>query len=95
MVIVPPYCGVPRLSHQVPVATVVVVDAVVVGTVVVTLVVGFVVWVGVVVVVDVEIDVVPEQDTKTSDVIMRNVSTIQIAPLFIHTSFLNRQQTYS
>ena len=39
--------------------------------------------VGVDILVDVEVDVDVLQDTKTSDVTMRQVSTIQIAPLFI------------
>jgi hypothetical protein len=57
---------------------------VVVGTAVL-LVVVVVVGVGVDVDVDVVVDVA--QDAKTSDVTMRHVSTIQIAPLFIWTSF--------
>jgi hypothetical protein len=66
----PPYCGLPRLSHQFPVVVVVVVIG---GAVAV-----------VVVVVDVGVDVVEvPQDAKTSDVTMRQVNTIQIAPLFI------------
>ena len=76
---VPPYVGVPSLSHQFPV-TVVVVEVEVGGAVVVV----------VVVVVDVGVDVVVVvvllQDAKTIDVTMRQVSAIQIAPFFIHTS---------
>ena len=78
---VPPYCGIPRLSHQCPavfvVATVVVarVVAVDVGLVM------FVVVVLLMVVVWVDVDVV--QEAKTNDVMMREVSTIQIVPLFI------------
>ena len=85
----PPYCGLPRLSHQFPVVAVVVVLVVDVGGAVVVVVVLVVV---VVVVVDfdvvVVVDVVLVQDTKTSDITMRQVSAIQIVPLFIHTSFI-------
>jgi hypothetical protein len=84
---VPPYVGVPSLSHQFPV-TVVVVEVEVGGAVVVVVVVVFVVVV--VVVVDVGVDVVVVvvllQDAKTIDATMRQVSAIQIAPFFIHTS---------
>jgi hypothetical protein len=55
-VIVPPYCGVPRLSHQFPV-TVVVVGEVVVAVVTVVIVLVLVVVVFVAVVVDVGVDV--------------------------------------
>jgi len=87
-VIVPPYCGVPRLSHQFPV-TAVVVAVVVVGVVVLVVVVVVVVLVVVVVVdVGVEVDVVVLlHDAKTSDVTMRQVSNPQIIPLFIQISF--------
>jgi len=88
MVIVPPYCGLPSLSHQLPV--VVVVFLVVVGVVmVVVLVVGLDV-VGVDVVDDSGVDDVVDvlQDARTSVVTMRQVSTIQIAPFFIQSSFL-------
>ena len=56
--------------------------------VVVVVVVFVVVMVLVLVVVDVDVVVVVVllQDAKTSDVTMRQVSTIQIAPLFIMTS---------
>jgi hypothetical protein len=57
-----------------------VVVSVVLGTVVVTGVVDVVVWV----VVDVGFDVL--QDARANDVTMRQVSTVQIAPLFILTS---------
>jgi hypothetical protein len=94
-VIVPPYCGVPRLSHQFPV-TAVVVAVVVVGVVVlvvvvvVVLVVVLVVVVVVVLVVDVgiEVDVVVLlHEAKTIDVTTRKVSNPQIIPLFIQISF--------
>jgi hypothetical protein len=81
----PPYIGLPSLSHQCPVVAVVVVVFVVVGDDEVVVVVVLVVE-GVVVGVVVVLDVV--QDAKTNDVTIRQVSTIQIAPLFIHTSFL-------
>jgi hypothetical protein len=86
---VPPYCGVPRVSHQFPV-TAVVVAVVVVGVVVlvVVVVVVFVVVVVEVVCVGVEVDVVVLlHDVKTSDVTMRQVSNPQIILLFIQISF--------
>jgi hypothetical protein len=82
----PPYCGLPRLSHQFPAFEVVgfVVGAIV-GTVVdvvlVVIVVGVVAWV------DVEVGVDVVQDARISDVTMRQVSNIQIVPLFILDSF--------
>jgi hypothetical protein len=83
----PPYCGLPRLSHQLPVAAVVV--GVVVGAVVVAVVGGAVLVVVVVVVMGVVVDVVADvaHDAKTSDITIRQVNTIQIALLFIWTSF--------
>jgi hypothetical protein len=90
----PPYCGVPRISHQFPVALVVV--AVVVVGVVIWVVVVVVVVLVVVVVVDVgvEVDVVVLlHDAKTSDVTMRKVSNAQIIPLFIQTSIYFRLLT--
>jgi len=92
MVIVSPYCGLPKLSHQFPV-TAVVVAVIVVGVVVVVLVlvvlVGEDVVVSVDVVVDVGVDVVVLviQDAKTRDATMRQLSAIQITPLFILISF--------
>ena len=89
MVSVPPYCGVPRLSHQFPVevavtavvtAVVDVVDVVVCRLVVVVVVVAAA---GVVEVVEVVVVDFEEQDAKTSDVTIRQVSTIQITPFFI------------
>ena len=91
--IMPPYWGVPRLSHQFPVvavvdvvlevntAVVVVVDATEAREVdVTTTVVLPVLDVGVLVDVDVE------QDIKATDATMRKVNAIQITPLFIQTS---------
>ena len=80
----PPYWGFASLSHQLP--TVVLVE--VVGGAVVGLDVG--VDVGVDVGAEIEVVVVVDfaQDAKTSDVTMRQVSTIQIAPLFITPSLL-------
>jgi len=82
-VIAPPYCGTPRLFHQFPVEVVVAavvttaVDVVEVGVIAVVVeVVGVFVVVGAVVVVE-------EQDANTSDVTMRQVSAIQIAPFFM------------
>jgi hypothetical protein len=84
---VPPYCGVPRLSHQFPVTVVVVVAVVVTFEVVVVVV--LVVVVVFVVVVDAEVvDVVfVVQDANKSDTTRTKVSVIQIIPLFIQTSF--------
>jgi len=85
---VPPYCGVPRLSHQFPVVVVVtvVVTAADVVVEVITLAVGVdavvdVLDIGVVVVVDVVDDFT--HDAKINDVTMRQVSSTQIIPLFI------------
>jgi hypothetical protein len=90
MVIVPPYFGVPRLSHQFPVEVVVVPTAavvvVLVGVETVVDVVAVVVIDAVVVVVDVvvKVAVVAEpQDASTSDITTRLVSNIQNTPLFI------------
>lgn len=90
--IVPPYCGVPRLSHQFPVE--VVVAAVVTGADVVVdveAVVAVVTGTDVVVVVSevVDVDVVLDlaQDAKINDVTMRQVSTIQKTPFFIYLLF--------
>jgi len=89
---VPPYIGVPRLSHQFPVlVTVVVIAAVVVAVVDVAVSVFVVVDVVVVdVVVKVGVDVVVDvaQDAKTRDVTMIQVSSTQITPLFMQASFL-------
>jgi len=81
-VIVPPYCGVPRLSHQFPVevvvaAVVIEADVVVDVEAVVAVVTGteVVVEVGVVAGSDVVLDLA--QDVKTIDITMRQVSTIQ------------------
>jgi len=89
-VIIPPYCGVPRVSHQFPVLVVVAltVTAVVVVDIsaveVVAEVTGFDVVVRADVVVDVEEDVVDvAQDANTRDTTMRQVNIIQITPFFI------------
>jgi hypothetical protein len=93
-VIVPPYCGVPSLSHQLPVAAVVDVVEIVVFGVLVGVLVEIAVGVldaAIEVVVDcrivAEVDV--EQDAKTSDITMRQINNIQIVPLFILTSLFN------
>jgi molybdenum cofactor biosynthesis enzyme len=91
---VPPYCGVPRLSHQFPVEVVVTavvttaVDVVVVGTTVaVDVTVVTVVAMDAVVAVVVGMLVVDElHDAKTSDITIRQVSPIQINLFFIQTS---------
>jgi hypothetical protein len=87
MVSVPPYSGTPSLSHQLPVAAVVVVVVtwvvgVVVVTVCVTVVVVLVVCVVCVVcVVDVDVDL--EQEASTNDVTRTQLSTIQKTRFFI------------
>ena len=84
----PPYSGVPSELHQFPAAAVVVVVVVVaVDCVVVVVLVVVVVVVLVVVVVEVGVVVVLVQDAKISDVNIRQVSTIQVIPLFIYASF--------
>ena len=85
-VIVPPYCGLPRLSHQFPLAVVVV--GVLVGVLVDVVEVLVVVVVFVVVVVDVgeEVVVFVAQDAKIRDAAIRQVSKIQIVPRFMQTS---------
>ena len=89
IVIVPPYFGVPRLSHQCPVVVAVVTTAevvVAVGMLNVLMVVEVVVVVVVAVAEDVVVVLV--QDAKTSDITMRKVSTIQIALFFkLHSLF--------
>jgi len=68
---------------------VVVVTVVVSGAAVVTVVVVVVVLVvGIVVEADVEVVVDLEQDAKTSDVTIRQLSSIHVIPLFIQTSFI-------
>jgi hypothetical protein len=96
IVIVPPYRGVPRLSHQFPVEDVVVaVAAVVVVLVGVDAVIAVVdvvmIDVVVVLVVDVVVDVVVAelQDDNTTDITTRLVSSIQKNPFFISTSCIN------
>jgi hypothetical protein len=83
----PPYCGLPRLSHQLPVPEVV--GFVEVGAVLAVVRGGAVVLVVVVVVVTVAVDVAVVdvlQEARTSDITMRQVSAIQIVPLFISSS---------
>jgi len=94
-VITPPYCGVPKLSHQFPVEVVVVVTTTVVdvfvwGDVVVTLVVVAVVALAVVdIVVDDVVVVVDElQDANTNESTIRLVNATPIIPFFIAASFL-------
>ena len=95
MVIVPPYFGVPRLSHQFPVEVVVVADTavvvVLVGVDTVVDVADVVMFdVVVVLVVDVVVDVVAElHDDNTTDITTRLVSSIQKTPFFISTSCIN------
>jgi hypothetical protein len=75
---------VPSLSHQLPVDAVEVtvgVVAVLVIDVAMIVVVDFVAWVGAIVVVAVDVDV--PQEAKIIDIIMRLMSTIQMAPFFI------------
>jgi hypothetical protein len=84
---VPPYCGVPRLSHQFPVevvvaAVVTTADEVVDVGAVVELVVTTSDVVVVVVLVVLGVFVEP-QDASTIDTTMRELSAIQIIPFFI------------
>ena len=84
----PPYCGVPSLSHHFPWAVEVVVDLVVDGCpVVVVVVVVVLVTAGVVELVVVVVVVEVVQEAKTSDVRMRQVNAVQMAPLFICPPF--------
>jgi hypothetical protein len=86
-VIVPPYCGVPRLSHQLPVVEVVV-GFIEVCAILVVVSGGAVVLVEAVLTGVVDVDVVDDlQDDKISDITMRQVSIIQIIPLFISSSY--------
>jgi hypothetical protein len=98
MVNVPPYCGVPKLSHQFPVLVVLVVVAAVVtgaidvlGGITTADVVGGDIAVVDVVVVDVVgvtvDDVVAElQDAKTTDTTIKTANAIQVIPFFILAS---------
>jgi hypothetical protein len=89
MVIVPPYIGEPRLSHQFPVEVVVavtvvaeVVDVVVIveaEVVVVVVVIGVVVKV----VVEVVVVVLPAQDASSIETTIRKLTPITIILLFI------------
>jgi len=87
---VPPYCGLPRLSHQFPAAGVgeLVTVFAVVG---VKDVVEFILVVDVVIWgdcdVSVGVDVVLVQDAKNRVVIMIHVNGNQLIPLFMSTSF--------
>ena len=90
MVSVPPYFGVPRLSHQFPVEAVVVVTVEAVEVVdvgIITVEVEVVVAMVDVTVVGVLVVVDEEQDASTSDITMRQVSTIQIILLFMLSPF--------
>jgi hypothetical protein len=87
-VIVPPYCGVPRLSHQFPVevvvaAVVTTADEVVDVGAVVELVVVTTADVVVVVVLVVLVVLAEPQDASTIDATMRKLSAIQIILFFI------------
>jgi hypothetical protein len=100
---VPPYSGVPRLSHQFPVAVVVAVEVTAAEVVdegitiveVVEVDDGVEITVVVVDVVVVEVGVVVDevQDAKTMDAVRRKVSDARISPLFIQTSFANKLVT--
>jgi hypothetical protein len=89
---VPPYTGVPRESHQLPVEVVVAVTeetgaVVEVGTIaVVVTAIDVVVEAVVVVVILVVVD--EEQDVSIIEATMRNVSKIQTIPFFIYTSVI-------
>jgi len=83
IVIVPPYCGVPRLSHQLP-AIVVVVVAIVVGAVVAVVLVVVDVFVSVDVVDDVAVDVLVDvvQDAINIAAISKKLKPNQINLFF-------------
>jgi hypothetical protein len=84
ILISPPYCGLPSESHQFPAVAALVVAGGLVVDVVTGTVVDAVVFTAVVVVDDeagVVVDVV--QDANTRDVTIKQVSAIQIIPLFI------------
>jgi hypothetical protein len=94
---VPPYVGLPRLSHQFPVgvvvaevvAVVVTVDVGMVAVAVdVVIVVVVVVAGGMLVVVAVLVVVEEEQDVMRKDVAIRNVSAVKMTPLFIGPPYL-------
>jgi hypothetical protein len=91
IVIVPPYFGVPRLSHQFPVEVVVAVTVEAVEVVdvgIITAVVDVVVAAAVdVTVVGVLVVVDEEQDASTSDTTMRQVNAIQMTLLFMLSPF--------
>ena len=88
MVIVPPYCGVPRLSHQFPVAEVVTAvvgdNAVVLVAILVLVLVAVLTVLIVVVVVDVDVDVVVDelQDASSIAAIIKKLKTNQINLFF-------------
>ena len=75
MVIVPPYCGVPRLSHQFPVAVVVTaaVAVVVVATAVAVVVVVVMVWFDVVVLV-IAVVVVVDDEPQDASIIVAGIN---------------------
>jgi len=75
------------LSHQFPAAEVVVVAADVDVFVVVVVGINVVVDVVVDLMVEVEVDFEGLQDNNTSEIIIRQLTIIQIAPLFIKTPF--------
>ena len=93
IVIEPPYCGVPRLSHQLPVevvVTAVVVDCAVV-LVVFTIEVGVVLVVVTIEVVDVDVDAVVDelQDANNIVVTIKKLKTNQITLFFNFILHLN------
>jgi hypothetical protein len=87
---VPPYCGLPSLSHQLPVVPVaeVVVAFVVVVVEVVDTVATVVVWVVVLEAVVVVVVVDVPQDAKTIDATMSRVMTSQKVPFFISPPYI-------
>ena len=86
-VIVPPYCGTPRLSHQLPFTEVVVVVLDVGGAATVEEVVFVTVGFELVVSVVILVVVVVVQEAKTIDVSKRQVSTVQKIRFFIWPPF--------
>jgi hypothetical protein len=86
MVSVPPYCGVPSLSHQFPAEPAEVVVGLaddIVAWIVVEVVVLAIVGAVVDVVAGIDIEVEVEHEAKIIDITMRQVKAIQVIPLFI------------
>jgi hypothetical protein len=96
IVIVPPYCGAPRVSHQLPVLVVVevtetgvdVVEVVLETMDVVDVVVGLLVVVALVVVVEVVVVVDELHEARTIEAMMARENNPKRAPFFTFSSFI-------